>query len=121
MPVSSDLSIRRLLLREILISLGLATVLLLGLRGFAEFWSIRAQATDQAGQSFRLLEESLDREVQDAEALGDALALQWTRGQVGPDRPGSEPVLEGLLRPSTAQNLILVDPEGRVVSAHHLE
>lgn len=120
MPVSSDLSIRRLLLREILISLGLATVLLLGLRGLAEFWSIRAQATDQAGQSFRLLEDNLDRQVRDAEALGDTLALMWTRGQVGPAVPGSEPALESLLRPSAAQNLILVDPAGRVVSAHQL-
>lgn len=121
MPLSSDLSIRRLLLREILISLGLATVLLLGLRGLAEFWSIRAQAITQASQGFRLLKDNLDHRVRSAEALGETLAVLWSRGEIAPDQPHSEPLLDGLLRQSGAQNLILVDLQGRVVNANHLE
>ena len=99
----------------------MALVLLLGTRGIAEYWSIRAQATRQADQSFELLKDSINHQTQGAESLGKALALMWQRGGIAPGQPGTEPTLEALLRQSLAQNLILVDTKGEVASAHNLD
>lgn len=115
------ISIRRLLVREFLIVGTLALVLLLGTRGLAEFWTIRAQATGQAGQTFGLLKDGLNHHTQDAESLGQSLALLWRRGALFPGQPGAELGLEALLRQSSAQNLILVDTRGDLASAHLID
>lgn len=115
------ISIRRLLVREFLIVGTLALLLLLGTRGLAEFWTIRAQATTQAGQSFELLKDGINHHTQDAETLGQSLALLWRRGALAPGQPGTELALEALLRQSSAQNLILVDTLGDLASAHFID
>lgn len=115
------ISIRRLLVREFLFVGMLALVLLMGTRGVAEYLSIRTQATRQAEQSFELLKESINHQVQSAESLGQVLALMWRRGQIAPGLAGTEPALEALLRQSSARNLILVDAKGDVASAHNLD
>jgi hypothetical protein len=115
------ITIKRLLLREFLIIGGLAVVLLLGARGLAELWILRGQATQQADSGLKLLADGLYHQTQDAEELGDVAALMWRRGEVAPDKPGTELVLEGLLRQSRAQSVFLTDVQGHPVSAENLD
>ncbi|HTL97879.1 MAG TPA: ATP-binding protein [Holophagaceae bacterium] len=112
------ISVRRLLLREFLIVGSLAVILLLGARGTAELLVLREQSTSQAEAGGKLLVDGISHQTRDAEELGGALALMWRRGELAPDHPGTELALEGLLRQSHAQNLILVDTQGRIASAH---
>ncbi|HET6330628.1 MAG TPA: ATP-binding protein [Holophagaceae bacterium] len=115
------ISIRRLLLREFLIIGSLALVLLLGARSIAELWTLREQATTQADSGLKLLMDGINHQVQQAEELGNAVALMWRRGEIAPGQPGAELTLEGLLRQSEAQNLVLTDTQGRSVSAQDLD
>lgn len=115
------ITIRRLLLREFLITGGLAVVLLLGVRGLAELWILRDQATQHADSGLRLLTDGIQHETQRAEALGDAVALMWRRGELAPGQPGTELAMEGLLRQSEAQTLFIADTSGRIATADQLD
>lgn len=115
------ITIRRLLIREFLIIGSLAVVLLLGARGFVELWILRDQATQHADGGLRLLVDGIHHQTQGAEALGDAVALMWRRGELAPDKPGSELTLEGLLRQTGAQSIFLADIHGHSLGPQRLE
>lgn len=110
--------IRRLLVRESLAVGVLALGLLLFLAWWTSFRLLRTQATAQAEQGLESIEARLQRHLSSAERLGDALALMWKRGEVGPELPGTELTLEGLIQSSEVQALILTDTQGRMASAN---
>ncbi len=112
------ITIRRLLIREFLIIGSIAVLALMGLRGSFELWVLREQATSQAEISGRLVADAILHQTRGAEGLGEALALMWRRGELAPGQPGTELALEGLLRQSQVENLVLADTAGRLSNAH---
>lgn len=69
----------------------------------------------------RVLIEGIGHQIRDSESLGDTLALMWRRDALSPSKKDAPLRLECLLRQSQAQNLLLTDTSGRVVSANLIE